>query len=445
MLKAGFSRVNINPMMGIGIDGYFIPRQADGVLDDLEANAVSISMGESRQIFVTTDSTSIAKNIVEEVSRICNERYGVPAGTIHIAATHTHTAPYNGLDDNRPFVKQYSEMLVLKLVDAVKFALDDEKPAKLGFGSGEARNIGFCRRFIMKDGSIRTNPGAGNPDILKPISEIDQSVSVLRFDREGAKTIVMVNYANHPDVVGGCKLSADWPGFARRTVERAIDNTAVVLYNGALGDINHVNVFPKGGDNNDLTNDFDDVMRGYGHARHMGNVVAAAVLQVYDKVEYVDVDSFTYKTITVNVPANKAKEEELPEAIRINDLHNAGKDDELPYAGMELTTVVAEAGRMVAMMNAPDYFGTGVSAAKLGRIGFITMPGEAFSDIQVALKKAEGYDCIFVIGLADEYSGYFPMMSAYEEGGYEARSSRFRAGVGELYIEEGKKLLESLS
>ena len=95
-------------------------------------------------------------------------------------------------------------------------------------------------------------------------------------------------------------------------------------------------------------------------------------------------------------------------------------------------------------MNAPDYFGTGVSAAKLGRIGFITMPGEAFSDIQVALKQAEGYDCVFVIGLADEYSGYFPMMSAYDEGGYEARSSRFRAGVGELYIEEGKKLLESL-
>lgn len=444
MLKAGFSRVNVNPMMGIGVCGYFIPRIADGILDDLEANTVSISLGDKRQVFVSVDSCHVEKNVIDEVVRICKEKYGIPEGTVHVNATHTHTAPYNNLEDSDPLIKQYSEMLVLKLVDAVKFAIDDEKPAKLGFGKSCAPNIGFCRRFIMKDGSIRTNPGAGNPDILKPISEIDQDVSVLRFDREGANTIVMVNYANHPDVVGGCKLSADWPGFARRVFEKAIDNTSLAFYNGALGDINHVNVFPKGGDNNDLTNDFDDVMRGYGHARHMGNVVAAAVMQIYDKVEYVDPDSFTYKTITVNVPANKAKEEELPEAIRINDLHNAGRDDELPYEGMELTTVVAEAGRMVAMMTAPDCFGTGVSAAKLGRIGFITMPGEAFSDIQVALKKAEGYDCIFVIGLADEYSGYFPMMSAYDEGGYEARSSRFRAGVGELYIEEGKKLLESL-
>ena len=35
-------------------------------------------------------------------------------------------------------------------------------------------------------------------------------------------------------------------------------------------------------------------------------------------------------------------------------------------------------------------------------------------------------------------------MSAYDEGGYEARSSSFRAGVAELIIEEGKKLLNDL-
>ncbi len=444
MLKAGFSRVNINPMMGIGIDGYFIPRKAEAILDDLEVNAISISVDDARQVFVAVDATGMSKNVVDAARAECNRVLGISGESVHISATHTHTAPYNNCNSTDPLVKQYTDMLVLKIADAVRFAINDEKPARLGFGEGYAHNIGFCRRFIMKDGSIRTNPGAGNPDILKPISEIDQSVGVLRFDRDGANTIVMINYACHPDVVGGCKISADWPGFARRTLERALDNVSALYFNGAEGDINHVNVFPKGGDNNDLTNDFDDVMRGYGHARHMGNVVAAAVMSVYDKVEYVDVNSLTYKTITVNVPANKAKEEELPEAIRINDLHKAGRDDLIPFSGMELTTVVAEAGRMVNLMNAPDYFGTSVSAAKLGRIGFITMPGEAFSDIQVGLKKAEGYDCVFVIGLANESSGYFPMMSAYDEGGYEARSSRFRAGVGELYIEEGKKLLESL-
>ena len=35
-LQAGFSRVNVNPMMGIPIRGYFNERLASGVLDDLE-------------------------------------------------------------------------------------------------------------------------------------------------------------------------------------------------------------------------------------------------------------------------------------------------------------------------------------------------------------------------------------------------------------------------
>ena len=36
------------------------------------------------------------------------------------------------------------------------------------------------------------------------------------------------------------------------------------------------------------------------------------------------------------------------------------------------------------------------------------------------------------------------MKEAYDEGGYEAGSSNFRAGVAELLIEEGKKLMQDL-
>ena len=35
MTKAGFSRVNINPPMGIPIRGYYKERLADGILDDI--------------------------------------------------------------------------------------------------------------------------------------------------------------------------------------------------------------------------------------------------------------------------------------------------------------------------------------------------------------------------------------------------------------------------
>ena len=208
--------------------------------------------------------------------------------------------------------------------------------------------------------------------------------------------------------------------------------------------MNHVNVHPRGGDLNDLENDFDDVTRGYGHARHMGRVVAGGVLQVFDKVCYVDVDSLRYGQNMVNVPSNMPHPSQIAEAHRINDLHNAGKDAELPYSGMMLTTVVAEAGRMVRLENGPDFFPLPISGIAIGNVALVGLPGEPFTGIGRGLKEAEGWDLVLPTCSTNAYEGYFPMQDSYDEGGYEARSSNFKAGVAELLIDEGKKLLSNL-
>ena len=40
--------------------------------------------------------------------------------------------------------------------------------------------------------------------------------------------------------------------------------------------------------------------------------------------------------------------------------------------------------------------------------------------------------------------GYFPMKDSYDEGGYESRSSNYKAGIAETIIAEGTKILENL-
>lgn len=66
--------------------------------------------------------------------------------------------------------------------------------------------------------------------------------------------------------------------------------------------------------------DFDDVARGYEHARYMGRVVTGGVLQAYDKVKYIDVETLRYKQRMIQIPSKMPKKEELEEAYRINDL-----------------------------------------------------------------------------------------------------------------------------
>ena len=46
--QVGYAQVNINPPLGIGIEGYFIPRFAKGFLDDLQASALALSCGTSK-------------------------------------------------------------------------------------------------------------------------------------------------------------------------------------------------------------------------------------------------------------------------------------------------------------------------------------------------------------------------------------------------------------
>ena len=46
--------------------------------------------------------------------------------------------------------------------------------------------------------------------------------------------------------------------------------------------------------------------------------------------------------------------------------------------------------------------------------------------------------------LTNGSEGYFPMMDSYEEGGYEARSSIFKAGTAEKMIAEASSMLTEL-
>jgi len=443
-LKAGFGRVNVNPPMGIPISGYFKPRFAEGILDDLEISVLALECSGTKTLLINVDNLGIEQVLCGEYRKAVSDKTGVPMENIIIAETHTHTGPEIERNSENELIRDYVKFLGVRMVDAAVFALSDLKDAKMGYGMGTAPNVAFVRRYVMKDGSVKTNPGVNNPDIVRPIGDTDESVNILRFDREGAETLIFVNFANHPDVVGGSMISADWPGLLRATVEKTLDNTKCIFFNGAQGDVNHVNVHPTGGYLNEMFMDFDDVSRGYAHAKYIARVVTGGVLQAYDKVNYVDVDSLCAMQKVINVPSNRPDPKDMPEAHHINDLHNAGKDDEIPYEGMMLTTVVAEAGRMVRLENGPDAFDMPLSAMKIGPVAIIGIPGEPFTGIGTGLKETEGFDMILPCCAANGYEGYFPMQDSYDEGGYEARSSRFKAGVAELIIKEGKELLGDL-
>jgi hypothetical protein len=125
-------------------------------------------------------------------------------------------------------------------------------------------------------------------------------------------------------------------------------------------------------------------------------------------------------------------------------LHKAGRDDLIPFEAMMLTTVVAEAERMVALENGPEFYVIPQLALRIGKIGFMGVSGEPFTGVGRRIKEAKGYDIVLPCCCTNGDNGYFPMKDAYEEGGYEARSSHFKTGVAEILAESAVEMLEKI-
>ena len=204
------------------------------------------------------------------------------------------------------------------------------------------------------------------------------------------------------------------------------------------------NVHPTGGDMNDTEISFDNEMKSPGMARFVGRAIAGTVLQVYDKVTYTEVDKLDIMHKIAVIPANVPRKEDLPTAHKYKELHDAGRDEEIPFTAMELTTVVAEALRMCKMENGPESYNLDLAGVRIGEVALLGIPGEPFTDIGVGIKETDGYSMIMPCALTNGNEGYFPMKSAYDEGGYEARTSPYKSGVAEKIIEVGKELLAEM-
>ena len=455
-LTVGFSAVDITPPLGTFIPGYFKYREAKQILDPLEARCIAFSDGENTALLFALDTLEVEDGVVAEAKAAIAAATGIPGEAVFLHSTHTHTGGdlHRAADPLRSgpdaaaslaLSALYVEHTVRRLADAALFAVRDRAPATLSFARSSAPRISFPRRYRMKDGSLRTNPGVLNPDIAGPAGISDDEVQLLRIDREGKRPIAVLNFQTHPDVVGGESISADWPGFARRIFEAALGGEALAVYvNGAQGDVNHVCVDPRPGELNGLSPDFDDVHRGYAHARHMGRVVACAALSVWDKCAPLAAGPVRFGSVVVDVPSHTPRPEEMDEARRIEALHRAGRDAELPFAGMELTTAVADAERKLRLEHGPASFPLPLSALAVGdSVAFAGYPGEPFTAIGTEIKAKSPFALTMNACLTNGARGYFPSADAYEQGGYESRTSDFGPSVAADIVRAMTELLHT--
>lgn len=134
----------------------------------------------------------------------------------------------------------------------------------------------------------------------------------------------------------------------------------------------------------------------------------------------------------------------MEEAERIHELHTSGRDSELPFKEMELTTAVAEAERILKLKDGPQFFEFILSAVKIGDLVFAGVGGEPFTEIGRRICSASPFKETVLCCLTNSAGDYIPTRSAYEEGGYEAKSAKIKPGCDDMIVDGMIKLLNGI-
>jgi hypothetical protein len=77
-------------------------------------------------------------------------------------------------------------------------------------------------------------------------------------------------------------------------------------------------------------------------------------------------------------------------------------------------------------------------------VAWVSLPGEVFVELGLAIKKRSPFPRTFIVELANENIGYIPDRRSYAEGNYEPESARCAAGSGEKLVDVAVGLLNQL-
>ena len=438
MLKAGFAKVDVTPPLGSKMAGYFTDRFADGILDPIQLVALAVNDGENTALIITADFLGIWDKWATEIRNLICEETGVPAEHIAIHCLHQHTSVrigynphlYDVVGPGDFYDSTYYNMLYRKFVDVAKMAISDMCEAKMRVGAKETSEpLAFIRRFRMKDGSVVTNPDKEQvANSEGPIGEADNTVRLVRFEREGAKDIAVVNFSTHPDVIGKTKFTADWPGFVRRTTEADIPDVHCMMLNGAEGDSNHINRLtePK------------RKQFGYAYSAHIGRVITDAVLDIWDKTVEKEGAKVSGQIQKNYVSTNTLLMDQVEKYQRLKEAYQAGTY--IPSSMEER----ADINRVSALHQQSLFQMVPITVIGIGEVVFVGFGGEPFTQYAADVRAMAPEKFVICTCLTNGNSGYLPTKEAFEEGGYECRSSNFTVELSDVLHRAVNEMLATI-
>ena len=440
--RAGAAAANITPPLGLALVGEWVTPPAQHVHDELWARCVVMDDGKTRVAFVVCDLLGLARCVSDEARRLVQAETGLPASHVLISGTHTHSAP-SALGENysnNAAPNDYQKFVSRRIADAVRCAINNLTPARIGWTSASEPRHVFCRRWFLKPGTmpatpfgstndrVKMNPGRLSPNLDKPAGPVDPEIALIAVQTlEGRPLALLANYSLH--YVGGSRkaeVSADYYGFYNDRIQQLLNADrqdppfVSLMSNGASGNINNVDVTQPA-----------PSLPPYGRMREVANDIAQTVHAAYQAIQWRDSARLgaSFEEIELNV--RRPSPEQLEWAKGVLARAQSGTK---PAPSEEF---YAKRALELQAVREPVKFP--LQTFRIGEVGIATFPNEVFSEIGLEMKARSPLKPAFVVSLAHGYYGYLPTVEQHKLGGYETW-----LGTSQLEVEAAPKMIEAL-
>ena len=394
MLRCGFYEADITPGIGSDRPGSFRCRPITEICEKLYAHAFAMQADGEPLIMISMDAIMLEQCDVDRIREGISLHTGIPADNICVFAIHLHTAgpvadSYGEIKREEP----YCSYMVAHAVDAGIMAWQNMAEARIGFARCEVEGLAFNRRYLMKDGTVKMNPGELNPDIVRGVDVTDPQLSVLRVDHaDGTPMGMLVNFSLHPDTVklGSGAVSADYPGEIKRCLRAGYGAELGYVYmTGACGNVNHV----------DVTKPREERLS---HVE-IGQILAKKVIGLADQIETKTVDTVRFARTKTTCCTRRPTQEECARVKEEHIRQEMIKASVLPQEQRELE----------------------VWSVQLGETVIHVLPGEVFTGFGLDIKAGSRFEQTIVCELGHCNIGYIYTREAAQQGGYEATPTTY--------------------
>ena len=417
--KVGIAKQVITPEEPMWMSGYGSRnRPADGKISDLWAKVLTIQDASgNRVILITLDLIGIDAATTSKIRSAINEQTGIPAGSIAITTTHTHSGPVVGQNLQSMYqlqheewkqIQRYTNTLTKTVVELVKTSIRDSYPSELQWTVGRT-TFAVNRRNnpeqeVPKLASENRLSGPVDHDlpiltVLEPIRE-GQDEATPSSDEKSRLRAIVCGYACHATVLSGYQWCADWPGFAQSSIETRFPGVTAMVWVGC------------GADQNPIPRRSIELAQQYG--QQIDEATALAISKPMNSIN--GPLQTNLNEILLNF-SDIPSRDELEETLKSSNRFEVSRAQNLLQQWDETGSIRSDYAYPIQSWKLGD-----------GPLWFF-LGGEVVIDYALRIKQELGAGKTWIAAYSNDVMAYIPSERVLREGGYEGGGSMLYYGL----------------